>query len=115
ELLGDRTGSHASRGLARARTSATGDRADAVLRVVGIVRVARPIGALDVVVVLAASVGIADQHRDRRAERDAVEHARQDLDLIGLLALTDESALAGLSAIERGLDRRDVERQLRWT
>ena len=94
-------------GLARARAAAAGDGADAVLRVVGVVGVAR-----------AGKRGrsrrspgsrascVADEHRDRGAERQPVEDARQDLDVVVLLALADEPALAGPPAIELGAARR---------
>ena len=110
QLLRDRARGDPPRGLARARAAAAGDRANAVLRVVGVVGVARPVRARDRVVVLAARVGVADQHRDRRAERDAVEHARQDLDLVVLLALADDAALPGAPPIELALDVGLVER-----
>jgi hypothetical protein len=100
-------------GLSRARSPAARDGADPVLCIVGVIGVARAVGLRDFLVVLAARVLVADHHRDRRAERLAVEHARQDLDLIGLLALADQPALARPASIELGLDLRHVEREAR--
>ena len=60
----------------------------------------------DIAVILAALIGIADQQRDRRAGGLALEHARQDFDLIRFLALRDVARRAGLAAIEFELDVR---------
>jgi hypothetical protein len=57
--------------------------------------VARAEGVEQVRVVLAALVGVADQERDRRAGGHALEHAGEDLDLVGLLALRDVARGAG--------------------
>ena len=78
--------------------------ADAVLGVVGVVGVRWPVDVAHVLVGAGTLVGVAHQHRDRRADGETVEDARQDLDLIGFVALGDEPALAGPAAVEVGLD-----------
>ena len=59
-------------------------------------------------------VDVVDLHRDRRAGGQAVEHAGQDADLVGLLALGGEARLTGAAAVEPGLDvglrQRDARR-----
>src|SRR5690606_186152 len=83
-LPGDHRRGHAHRGLARGGTAAAARVADAVLLPVGVVGVARAELARDVRVVPAARVGVADQQRDRGAGGDALVHAAEDLDLVGL-------------------------------
>ncbi|KAG1389820.1 hypothetical protein G6F59_015418 [Rhizopus arrhizus] len=61
---------------------------------------ARPELLADVGVVLAALVGVADQQRDRSACGQALVHAGQDLDLIGLAARRGVPALAGGAALQ---------------
>ena len=63
QLLGDRTRGDAPDGLARATRARRPPRADAVLRVVRVVGVARPIRVRHVLVGLGARVLVADQHR----------------------------------------------------
>ena len=71
---------------------------------VGVVGVAGAEGVEQVRVVLAALVGVADQQADRRAGGPAFEHAGQDLDLVGLVALRDVARGAGAAPVELGLD-----------
>jgi hypothetical protein len=56
----------------------------------------------DVAVVLAALVGVADQQRDRRAGGDALVHAGEDLDLVGLAPLRGVPRAPGGAALEVG-------------
>ena len=70
-------------------------------------------GVEQVAVILAALVGVVDQQRDRRAGGQALEHARQDLHRIGLVALRDMPAGAGAAAIEVGLDVGFTQRHAR--
>src|SRR4029079_19728987 len=76
------------------------------VRVVG---VARAELLLHLAVVARALVLVRDLEADRRAERLAVEDARQDADRVRLLPLRRELALAGRAAVEVDLDlgRRD--------
>jgi hypothetical protein len=73
---------------------------------------------LDLAVVLAALVGVADEERDRRAGGDLPslgvgEDAGQDLDGVGLAALGGEARLARLAAVELDLDLLGRQRNAR--
>ena len=68
--------------------------AHAVLLRVRVVRVPGTIDVLERAVVLRALVGIAHEHEDRRAERDAFVRPRRSR-LVGFLALRRDRALAG--------------------
>ena len=70
DLARDRAGRDPRRGLARRCAAAAAIVAHAVLDVVGVVGVARPVLVLDVGIVLGALVDILDQQRDRRAGGD---------------------------------------------
>ncbi|KAG1475502.1 hypothetical protein G6F54_014234 [Rhizopus delemar] len=74
---------------------------------------ARPELLADVGVVLAALVGVADQQRDRSACGQALVHAGQDLDLIGLAARRGVPALAGGAALQVVGEFGRVQRQPR--
>ncbi len=71
---------------------------------------AGPVGVADRAVVLGALVDVLDQQGDGRARRHlpagalVLEHAGEDLHLVGLAALRGEARLAGLAAVELGLD-----------
>jgi hypothetical protein len=67
-------------------------------------------GVQQVRVVLAALVGVPDQQGDRRAGGEALEHARDDLDLVVLLPLRDMPRGAGPAPVELGLDVGFAER-----
>ena len=58
----------------------------------------------DLAVIARALVHVLDHQPDRRAGGQALEHARQDADLVGLLALRGEFRLARAAAVEPGLD-----------
>src|SRR3546814_9148459 len=66
-FLRDRAGSNAHRGLARTRSAATAVIANAVLLHVGVIGVVRSEYLLDLLVVVAALIGIAYHQRDRCA------------------------------------------------
>src|SRR5690606_1988276 len=83
------------RGLARRGAPAAARVADAVLLPVGVVGVAGAELARDRAVVLAALVGVAHQQRDRGAGGDALVHAAEDLDLVGLAPRRGVAGLAG--------------------
>ncbi|ABA48712.1 hypothetical protein BURPS1710b_1866 [Burkholderia pseudomallei 1710b] len=112
-LLRDRAGADDGRRQPRGRAAAAAIVAHAVLLPVGVIGMARAERLGDVAVVLAALVGVADQERDRRAGRHALEHAGQDLDLVGLLTLRDVARRAGLAAVELELDVGFRERHAR--
>ena len=94
--------------LARRGTAAAAMVAKAVFHLIGVVGVAGAVLPGDVAIVLGALVDILDQHGDRRAggdERIAVlDHAGEDLHLVGLAPLGDEAGLAGTTAVELLLD-----------
>ena len=58
-------------------------------------------------------VAVADDERERRAERAAVAEAREHLDLVGLDLLARRAAVALLAAAQVGVDRRPVEDEAR--
>ena len=89
---------------ARRRAAAAARVAQAVLVVVGVVGVAGTERVEQVRVVLAALIGVADQERDRRPGRSALEDAGEDLDLVLLLALGDVARGARPAPVELGLD-----------
>jgi len=64
-------------------------------------------------VILGALVLVAHQPGDRRSEGDVIEQAAEDLHPVVLLAGSDDLALAGLAAVEVGLNRVEVEEQTR--
>ncbi len=110
-LACDRACRDAHDGFPRRRAAAAAVIADAVLVLVGVIGVAGPETVLDLRVVARALVDVLDEQPDRRARRDALEDARQDAHLVGLLALRDVAAPARAPALEIGLDRRLVERE----
>src|SRR3546814_7504296 len=59
-------------------------------------------------------VDILAHQADRRAGRLALEDARQDAHLIGLLPLRRVARLAGTALVEKGLDVGLRQRQARW-
>src|SRR5262249_5549782 len=106
-------GGDPGRCLARARAPAAAPVTDAVLRLVGVVRVARAELLADLLVVARALVLVGDDERDRGAERAPLEDPGDDAHGVGLLARGDEAALAGGAAVELGLDVGLGERQQR--
>jgi hypothetical protein len=113
QLLRDRARRDAPDRLARAGAAAAGDRADAVLEVVRRVGVGGAVRDRHLAVVARPLVLVAHEHRDGRAERDAVEHARQDLARVLLLARRRDDALPGAAAVELRLDLLRRDRQPR--
>src|SRR5687767_8157357 len=114
-LARDRARRDARGGLARGGTPAAAIVAVAViLGPVGEVGVAGTELVLDLAVVLAALILVLDYERDRRAGGLALEHAGQDLDLVILAPLGDETRLPGLALVEPGLDVGLGELDARW-
>ncbi len=70
---------------------------------VGVVGMRRAEQVLDRRVVLGLLVGVADQQANRAASRPAFENAREDLDLVGFLALGGVAAGAGLAPVQVSL------------
>src|SRR5262249_47562650 len=103
-LAGDGAGRDTHRRLARRLAAAATIVAHAVLLEIGVVGVRRAELVLDLRVVARALVDVVDVQRDRRAGRHALEHARQDPDRVGLLALRHEARLAGPPLVEPDLD-----------
>jgi hypothetical protein len=56
-------------------------------------------------------IAIADDERQRRAERPAVAEARVDLDPVGLDLLARAAPVPLLAAAQVGVDRRPVEHE----
>ena len=72
---------------------------------------AGPVAVPDFGIVLRALIGVPDRQRNRRAGGDQRfgivligQITRQDLDLVGFLALGRMARLAGLALVELGLD-----------
>src|SRR5690606_11989452 len=96
----DRAGRDPHRGLAGGGPSAAAIISEPVLLVVGVIRVARTVAVLDLLVIVRALVDVLDQQADRRAGRFAFEHAREDTDAVRLATLRDEARLPGTPPIE---------------
>jgi hypothetical protein len=67
----------------------------------------------EIVVILRARVGVADQERDRRAGRRAFVEARQNFDVVGLAALRGVARFARRATIEIGAEILDRNRESR--
>ncbi len=103
-LARDRARGDAHGGLARRLPAAAAVIADAVFVPIGVIGVPGPERVGDARVVLAARVLVADQKRDRRAGRDAFEHAGEDFDRVRLPALRHMARGPGLAPVEVALD-----------
>ena len=110
QLFGDDAGGHADGRFAGARAAAAAIIAEAVLGVVRVVGVSGAIDVLDVFVVAAALVLVADEDGEARAGGAPLEQSGKDFRLIRLVALRDDFALAGPAAVE--VDHQIVDRQL---
>ena len=110
-LLGHGASGDHRRGKAGRGPAAAARVTPAVLLQVAVVGMAGAEGLRDLTVVLAALVGVADQQADRCSGRVALVHARQDLDLVGFLALGDVAAGAGTAPVQVDLDVRLGQRQ----
>ena len=66
-----------------------------------------------VLIVLAAGVLVPYADEYRRSEGAALEHARENLSPVGLLALGDDAALARTAPVQLGLDVVDGQLQAR--
>mmetsp|Transcript_8905 Transcript_8905/g.40445 ORF Transcript_8905/g.40445 Transcript_8905/m.40445 type:complete len:286 (+) Transcript_8905:372-1229(+) len=73
DLLGDGARGDAADGLTRGGPAAARDGANAVLHVVGGIRVRRSVRDCDLAVILRSVIFVADEHGDWRAQCDAVE------------------------------------------
>ena len=98
-LLGNRSSRHAHGGFTRRAAATTTVIADTIFVMVGVVGMRRAEQVLDRRVVLGLLVGVADQQANRAASRPAFENAREDLDLVGFLALGGVAAGAGLAPV----------------
>src|SRR5690606_20573411 len=104
EFARDRAGRDAHRGLARRCPPAAAIVSESVFLVVRVIRVARAIAILDLLVIARALILVLDQEADRRAGRPALEHAGQDPHAIRLAALRDETRLPRPAPVEILLD-----------
>jgi hypothetical protein len=112
QLLGERPRRDPAHRFARRSPPAPLPRAQAILRVVGEVGVARPIDVSHIVIGRAAGVFVAHHHADGRAERAprlGID-AGEDLDDVVFFARRDELALPRPAARERRLDRVTIHR-----
>src|SRR5215471_739084 len=121
DLSRHRAGRHPRSGLARRRAPAAAVVAQAVLGVVGIVRMARAVEIADFGIILGALVDVLDHQRDRGPARDLKSgrvvhhHAGENLHLVRLAALGGEARLARAAAVEIVLDVGGLERNFRRT
>jgi hypothetical protein len=103
-FLGDRRRGDAHSGLARRLAPAAAVIADAVLLPVCVIGVTRPERILDLRVILAASIDVADKKPDRRAGGPAFEHAGEDFDHVVLPPLCHVARSSRLAAVEIALN-----------
>ena len=111
EFLGDGPGGDPADGLAGAGPAAAAVVAQAVLGVEGEVGVAGPILVLDVAVIAAALVAVAEEDADRGAVGHALEDAGPDFRQVLFLALRDDLRLPRPAAAQVGQQVLDAERQ----
>src|SRR5262249_35142714 len=111
QLLRDGAGGNTTDGLARRRPAAAAVVAETVAGVEGEIGVAGAILGLDVGVILAALVGVAEQDADRRAVGAALEDAGPDLRHVLLLALGHDLRLPRPAAAQVRQQVLDRERQ----
>ena len=110
DLAGDGAGRDPHRGFSRRRAAPAAVVVEAVLRVIGVSGMPRPVDVLDRGIVLRALVDILDHERDRRPGRQLLaarllgEHAGEDFDRIRLLALSREAGLTGPPFVQIRLD-----------
>ena len=69
----------------------------------------RPIEVLDIAVVFAPLIGVADQDRQTSARGSPLEDPRQDLGRIGFITLGRDVALTGAATVH--VDKQIVDRQ----
>eukprot|EP00166_Cyanidium_caldarium_P003315 ctg_323.g136 len=112
---GHRTRGHSPDGLSRRRPPAAGHRPNAVLGVVGGVRVRRPIPQRHGVVVSRTLVLVAHQHGYGRAGGQPVDHTRQNLRVVVLGARRRQPRLARTSPPQLALHVLLAQRQPRRT
>src|SRR5690606_31732039 len=93
-------------GFARRRPATATIVAEAIFLLIGVVSVPGAEAILDLVVVARTLIGVLDHHADRRAGGAALEHPRQDLHLIRLLALAGVPRRPGAPALELRLNVR---------
>ena len=113
QLAGDGPRGHPGGGLAGGAAAAAAEVPEAVLGVEGVVRVPGAVLPADVPVVPAALVLVADEHGDRGPGGPALEHAREDLRLVGLVPGRDDPGLARPPAGQVGRQVLDAQRQPR--
>src|SRR5207253_2646817 len=102
QLLGDGAGGDAADGFARRGAAAAAVVAEAVLGVEGVVGVAGAVLVLDVAVVAAALIAVAEEDAERGAVGAPLEDAGEDFRGVVLLTLGDELRLAGPAAAQVG-------------
>ena len=112
-FAGDGAGGDAADGFAGGGAAATGDGADAVFGVVGVVGVGRAVGGLHLRVGGGALVGVADEDADGGAGGEAVFDAAEDFGFVSFFAGSDDFALAGATAVEFFLEVLDREGDFR--
>src|SRR6185437_6581711 len=109
-LAGDRAGYDARGRLARRRAPAAAIVANAVLRLVGVIGVARAVLVLDVAIVLRSLIDIVDEDADRRSGRDLtaglfIDHnAGENASLVRLAPLRGEARSSWPPPVEVGLN-----------
>ena len=94
----------AADGLPGGGAAATGCRADAVFRIVGVVGVAGAVFRGHLVVGAGALIGVSHENGDGRAEREAILQAGEDFRGVRLFSRGDDFGLAGPPPVELALD-----------
>src|SRR5258706_4448502 len=111
---GDGAGGNAHRGLARRLPAAAAVITNAVFLPIRVIGVARPERVGDVRVILAARILVADEQRDRRAGRAALENSGEDFDGVRLASLRDMPRSSRTAAVEFMLDVGLGKGETRW-
>src|SRR5690606_34855379 len=88
--------------------------ADAIFLMIGVVRMGRSELVHDAAVILGALVGVLDQQADGGPCGATLEHARENLHLIGFLALGGKARGAGLASVQIALQVSFAQGQPRW-
>ena len=114
DLERDGGGGDAADSLAGGGTTTTGERADAVFGIVGVVGMAGTVLGGHFIVGTGALIGIFYRNGDGCAESDAILDAGEDLCFVGLFAWCDDIGLARAAAVEGGLNDFAVDRNARW-
>ncbi len=115
QLARDGAGRDPADGFARAGSTASRHGANAVLGLIAVVGVRRTVLGTHLVVVASARIAIAHQQRDGRAQGQATLDAGKNLDLVRLVAVAGNAALARSATVQLDLDLLAADGEARGT